>query len=61
MKERLLNKGLITSILGAIVIAFSGVLIYQGKQTAGDLSGWMALGLMLLRAKDSILFGEPKE
>lgn len=61
MKDRLLNKGLVTTILGAIVIAFCGVLIYQGKQTAGDLSGWMSLGLILLRAKDSLLFGEPKE
>ncbi len=61
MKDRLLNKGLVTTILGVIVIAFCGVLIYQGKQTAGDLSGWMGLGLILLRAKDSLLFGEPKE
>jgi hypothetical protein len=61
MKERLLTKGLLTSILGIIVLVFCGVLIYQGKSTPGDLSGWMALGLTLLRAKDSLLFGEPKE
>jgi hypothetical protein len=61
MKERLLTKGLFTSILGLLVLVFCGVLLYQEKQTAGDLSGWFAFALMLLRAKDSLLFGEPKE
>lgn len=54
MKERLLNN-LITTILGLGVIIFCGVLMYQQKQTAGDLSGWFAFGLMLLRTKDSLL------
>lgn len=54
MKERLLNN-LVTTILGLGVIIFCGVLMYQQKQTAGDLSGWFAFGLMLLRAKDSLL------
>mgnify|MGYP003443295380 CR=1 FL=1 len=61
MRDRLINKGLVTTILGVIVLVFCGVLIYQGKQTAGDLSGWMTLSMILLRAKDSLLFGEPKE
>jgi len=61
MKDRLINKGLVTSILGVLVLSFCGVLIYQQKQTAGDLSGWMTLAMILLRAKDSLLFGEPKE
>jgi hypothetical protein len=61
MKERLLTKGLTTTLLGIGVLVFCGVLLYQEKQTAGDLSGWFAFGLMLLRAKDSLLFGEPKE
>lgn len=55
MKERLLNKGLVTTILGLGVLIFCGVLMYQGKQTANDLSGWFAFGLMLLRAKDSLI------
>lgn len=54
MKERLLNN-LVTTILGLGIIVFCGVLIYQQKQTAGDLSGWFAFGLTLLRAKDSLL------
>ncbi len=61
MKDRLINKGLVTTILGAVVLVFCGVLIYQEKQTAGDLSGWMTLAMVLLRAKDSLLFGEPTE
>jgi hypothetical protein len=61
MKDRLFNKGLVTTLLGVCVLVFCGVLIYQGKQTASDLSGWFAFSLTLLRAKDSLLFGEPKE
>ena len=63
MKDRLLYKGLVTTILGLGVLVFCGVLLYQGKQTAGDLSGWFIFGLTLLRAKDSILGldKEPKE
>jgi len=61
MKERLLTKGLTTTLLGVCVLVFCGVLIYQGKQTASDLSGWFAFSLTLLRAKDSLLFGEPTE
>ncbi len=61
MKDRLINKGLVTSLLGVGVLVFCGVLIYQEKQTASELSGWMVLAMVLLRAKDSLLFGEPKE
>lgn len=61
MKDRLFNKGLITSLLGVGILIFSGVLIYQGKQTASDLSGWMSTALILLRAKDSLLFGDMSE
>jgi hypothetical protein len=61
MKDRLVNKGLITTILGIGVLVFCGILLYQEKQTANDLSGWMTLAMVLLRAKDSLLFGEPKE
>ncbi len=61
MKDRLINKGLVTSLLGVGVLVFCGVLIYQEKQTASELSGWMVLAMVLLRAKDSLLFGEPVE
>lgn len=59
--KRLIKEGLITTILGLGVLIFCGVLMYQQKQTAGDLSGWFAFGLMLLRAKDSLLGLDKKE
>lgn len=61
MKDRLINKGIVTSLLGILILCFCGVLLYQEKQTTNDLSGWFAFALMLLRAKDSLLFGETKE
>lgn len=59
--NRLIKEGLVTTILGVLILTFCGVLIYQQKQTAGDLSGWFALGLTLLRAKDSLLGLEKEE
>jgi hypothetical protein len=61
MKDRLINKGLVTTLLGVCILVFCGVLIYQEKSSPGDLSGWMTLAMVLLRAKDSLLFGEPTE
>jgi hypothetical protein len=61
MKERLLTKGLTTTLLGVCILVFCGILIYQGKQTASDLSGWFAFYFTVLRSKDSLLFGEPTE
>lgn len=58
--NRLVKQGLITTILGLVVLVFCGILIYQEKQSAGDLSGWFAFSLMLLRAKDSLLLGDMK-
>lgn len=56
--NRLIKEGFLTTILGVLILTFCGVLLYQEKQTAGDLSGWFAFALTLLRAKDSILFGD---
>lgn len=61
MRERLLTKGKLTSTLGLVVLIFCGVLIYQGKQSAEELSGWFAFSLTLLRAKDSLLGIPEKE
>lgn len=59
MKNRLLEN-YITTILGVLILAFCGVMLYQEKQTAQELSGWLALGVMFLRSKDSII-ALPKE
>ena len=58
--KRLIKQGLITTILGLLVIVFSGAMIYTGKASAESMSGWLAFGTMFLRSKDSIL-GLPKE
>ena len=55
MKNRLVKEGLITTILGLIVIIFSGAMIYTGKSSAGEMSGWLAFGIMFLRSKDSLI------
>jgi hypothetical protein len=60
MKERLLNN-LTTTLLGLGILVFCGVLMYQEKSTPSELSGWFGLGLMLLRAKDSILGIDKKD
>lgn len=59
--DRLFIKGLITTILGVLVLVFCGVLLYQGKQTPESLSGWFAFALILIRANDSILGIKNKE
>lgn len=55
MKERLIKNGLITTILGLLVIVFSGAMIYLGKASAESMSGWLAFGTMFLRSKDSLI------
>lgn len=55
MKERLLSRGLITTILGLGIIVFCGIMMYQGKQSAEEMSGWLATGMLFLRSKDSLI------
>lgn len=57
MNNRLFNQGVVTTILGIIMLIFCGILIYQGKESASELSGWLAVALLFLRSKDSLLFG----
>ncbi len=61
MKDRLFYKGLITTILGLFIIIFAGLLMYQGKSSPSELSGWIGVGLMFLRANDSLLGIKEKE
>ena len=60
MKNRLLSNYM-TTILGILVLIFCGVMIYTEKSSVQDMSGWMALGVMFLRSKDSLIFLPPKE
>ena len=54
MRSRLFQN-YITTILGVLILGFCALMIYQEKQTAGELSGWLATGLLFLRSKDSII------
>jgi len=45
----------VTTILGVLILGFCGLMMYQEKQTAGELSGWMATGLLFIRSKDSLI------
>ena len=59
MKKRLIEN-YVTTILGVLILIFCGVMLYQEKQTTKDLSGWLTLGIMFLRSKDSLI-SLPKE
>jgi type IV secretory pathway VirB2 component (pilin) len=61
MKERIITKGGISSLLGLGCIIFCGVMLYTGKATNLELTGFFTLGLTLIRAKDSLIgLGEEK-
>ena len=53
--ERLYKNGLVTTILGLGILGFCCIMMYQTKATPGDMSGWLAVGLMFLRSKDSLI------
>jgi len=54
MKNRLISN-YVTTILGVLIIIFCGVMMFMEKATASELSGWLAVGLMFLRSKDSLI------
>ncbi len=60
MKTRLFSN-YVTTILGVLVIVFCGVMIYTEKSAVEDMSGWLAVGLLFLRSKDSLIALPPKE
>lgn len=60
MKGRLFANW-VTTLIGLGILAFCLLLIYQGKESAEHLSGWLALGLLFLRSKDSLIGLPPKD
>ena len=60
MKNRLFSN-YITTILGVLVLIFCGVMIYTEKADVEEMSGWLAVGLMFLRSKDSLIALPAKE
>ena len=60
--KRFYREGLITTLLGLGIIIFSGALIWTNRSDAQSLSGWLALGILFLRSKDSLIgLGEKHE
>ena len=60
MKSRLISNW-VTTILGVLILLFCLYMMYEEKQTAQELSGWMAVALLFLRSKDSLIALPPKE
>lgn len=60
MKTRIISNW-VTTILGLIILLACLFMIYKEKQTAEELSGWLAVGLLFLRSKDSLIALPPKE
>lgn len=58
--ERMFKSGLITTLLGFIIILISVFMVYTHKFNFMEISGWLGLGLAFLRSKDTILFGDKK-
>ena len=59
MKKRLFSN-YITIILGVLIIIFCGYMMFTEKSTAQDMAGWLTVGLLFLRSKDSLI-ALPKE
>ena len=59
MKKRLFEN-YVTTLVGLLILSFCAVVIYMEKQTASDMAGWLAVGLLFLRSKDSLI-ALPKE
>jgi len=60
MKSRVVSN-YVTSILGVLILGFCGYMLFSEKQTAEEMSGWLAVGLLFLRSKDSLIALPPKE
>ena len=60
MKNRLLSN-YVTTILGVLILIFCAIVILIEKASATEMSGWIALSLMFLRSKDSLIALAPKE
>ena len=59
MKKRIIGNW-ITTLLGLFILGFCLLMIYKGKQNAEQLSGWLAVGILFLRSKDSLIGLPPK-
>ena len=59
MKNRLFENW-VTTLMGVLILAFCGLVIYTEKQTASEMAGWLTVGLLFLRSKDSLIALPPQ-
>lgn len=53
--KRLIKDGIYTSIIGGLVLLFVMLMLWHGKATTTEMSGWLAFAGVMLRAKDSLI------
>jgi hypothetical protein len=53
--NRLFKSGLVTTMIGFIIIIFTATLSWYKGFTYDQIGGWILLALMFLRAKDSLI------
>lgn len=54
MKNRTIEN-YATTLLGVFVLSFCAIMIWTDRGTFESVSGWVAMGLMFLRSKDSLI------
>jgi len=54
MKTRIISN-YVTTIIGLLIMAFCIVMIYTEKADSTEMSGWLAVSLLFLRSKDSLI------
>lgn len=59
-KTRLINN-YVTTLIGLIIMFVCLYFIYEGKESAEGLSGWLTTAILFLRSKDSLIALPPKE
>lgn len=59
--DRLLKSGLITTLLGVLILTASFYMWMNEKATQTEAFSMAGLGLLFLRSKDSLIGVKPKE
>lgn len=54
MKERLIEN-IRTTVIGIVIIGISVTLVLVELATVQEVSGWFAMGVTFLRAKDTVI------
>ena len=54
MKTRIVSN-YVTTIIGLLIMGFCITMIYTGKAENTEMSGWLAVSLLFLRSKDSLI------